>query len=106
MKTTKVNITQECSCGELEHGEEDAPDDASLPAAGLADGLGDELVLAEGFDADLPWGQTSFCLAPIATTKIQATSYSWLIHLLKAGLPGVIFADTRTNHKYIFTVYV
>ena len=88
----------------MKHGEEDAPDDAALPAAGLPDGLGDELVLAEGLDADLPWGQTSFCLAPIAT-MILATSYSWLIHLLKAGLPGVIFADTRT-YRYFYCLHI
>ena len=50
--------TEECRRGELEQGEQEAVDDAALPAAGLADVLRDELVLAEGLDADLPWSQT------------------------------------------------
>ena len=75
------NVTQERGCGELKHGEEDAPDDAALPAAGLPDGLGDELVLAEGLDADLPWGQTSFCLAAMlmATLVHDTNNYTgWI----------------------------
>ena len=50
--------TEECRGGELEQREQEAVDDAALPAARLADVLRDELVLAEGLDADLPWSQT------------------------------------------------
>ena len=50
--------TEECRRGELEQREQEAVDDAALPAARLADILRDELVLAEGLDADLPWSQT------------------------------------------------
>ena len=42
----------------MEQREQEAVDDAALPAARLADILRDELVLAEGLDADLPWSQT------------------------------------------------